>query len=162
MSENGDIYTAGKNFTLPLALTAWTNSTSLALYAWFLWGISNPHHIFLVYSARAQRARGLLLVGGTLIVGWGKTFWCVIWVFFFFYENRLNSGPKSRRLDLWVSKFYSGLTGFLCRKTGFLMKKRLSSQNPKFWAPKNTLLNRNHVLATTGQSWQRKWYPFPK
>ena len=28
MSENGEIYTAGKNFTLPLALTGWTNSTS--------------------------------------------------------------------------------------------------------------------------------------
>ena len=28
MSENGGIYTAGKNFTLPPALTAWTNSTS--------------------------------------------------------------------------------------------------------------------------------------
>ena len=28
MSENGEIYTAGKNFTLPSALTAWTNSTS--------------------------------------------------------------------------------------------------------------------------------------
>ena len=28
MSENGVIYTAGKNFTLPPALTAWTNSTS--------------------------------------------------------------------------------------------------------------------------------------
>ena len=27
MSENGEIYTAGKNFTVPLALTAWTNST---------------------------------------------------------------------------------------------------------------------------------------
>ena len=32
MSENGEIYTAGKNFTLPLTLTAWTNSTS----AWIL------------------------------------------------------------------------------------------------------------------------------
>ena len=30
MSENGEIYTAGKNFTLPPALTAWTNSTSVA------------------------------------------------------------------------------------------------------------------------------------
>ena len=29
MSENGEIYTAGKNFTLPPALTAWTNSTSV-------------------------------------------------------------------------------------------------------------------------------------
>ena len=28
MSENGEIYTAGKNFTLPLALTALTNSNS--------------------------------------------------------------------------------------------------------------------------------------
>ena len=28
MSENGEIYTAGKNFTLPPALTAWTNSTN--------------------------------------------------------------------------------------------------------------------------------------
>ena len=28
MSENGEIYTAGKNFTLPPAVTAWTNLTS--------------------------------------------------------------------------------------------------------------------------------------
>ena len=28
MNENEEIYTAGKNFTLPPALTAWTNSTS--------------------------------------------------------------------------------------------------------------------------------------
>ena len=28
MSENGEIYTAGKNFTLPLALTALTNFNS--------------------------------------------------------------------------------------------------------------------------------------
>ena len=28
MNENGEIYSAGKNFTLPPALTAWTNSTS--------------------------------------------------------------------------------------------------------------------------------------
>ena len=28
MSENGEIYTAGKNFTLPPALTALTNFTS--------------------------------------------------------------------------------------------------------------------------------------
>ena len=28
MSENGEIYTAGKNFTLPPALTTWTNFTS--------------------------------------------------------------------------------------------------------------------------------------
>ena len=28
VSENGEIYTAGKNFTLPLGLTGWTNSTT--------------------------------------------------------------------------------------------------------------------------------------
>ena len=28
VSENGEIYSAGKKFTLPPALTAWTNSTS--------------------------------------------------------------------------------------------------------------------------------------
>ena len=32
MSENGEIYTAGKNFTLPPALTAWKNSTSANVY----------------------------------------------------------------------------------------------------------------------------------
>ena len=29
LSKNGEIYTAGKNFTLPPAVTAWTNSTSV-------------------------------------------------------------------------------------------------------------------------------------
>ena len=28
MSKNGEIYTIGKNFTLPPGLTGWTNSTS--------------------------------------------------------------------------------------------------------------------------------------
>ena len=39
MSENGEIYTAGKNFTLPPAVTAWTNSTSAVgqhYHYWFL------------------------------------------------------------------------------------------------------------------------------
>ena len=31
MSENGEIYTAGKNFTLPPAVTAVTNSTSVGM-----------------------------------------------------------------------------------------------------------------------------------
>ena len=37
MSENGEIYTAGKNFTLPPALTALTNSNSACFK-----GISQP------------------------------------------------------------------------------------------------------------------------
>ena len=36
MSENGEIYTAGKNFTLLPALTGWTNSTS----GWDIWCFS--------------------------------------------------------------------------------------------------------------------------
>ena len=32
MSENGEIYTAGENFTLPPAVTAWTNLTSENLF----------------------------------------------------------------------------------------------------------------------------------
>ena len=32
MSKNGEIYTAGKNFTLPPAVTAVTNSTSVFLF----------------------------------------------------------------------------------------------------------------------------------
>ena len=34
MSENGEIYTADKNFTLPPAVTAWTNSTSAKTSIW--------------------------------------------------------------------------------------------------------------------------------
>ena len=37
MSENGEIYTADKNFTLPPAVTALTNSTS-ALYQPYMSG----------------------------------------------------------------------------------------------------------------------------
>ena len=35
MSENGEVYTAGKNFTLPPALTGWTNSMSASTHAFF-------------------------------------------------------------------------------------------------------------------------------
>ena len=31
MSENGEIHTTGKKLTLPLAVTAWTNITSVQL-----------------------------------------------------------------------------------------------------------------------------------
>ena len=38
MSENGEIYTAGKKFTLPPALTVWTNSTSEKI----MWELMGP------------------------------------------------------------------------------------------------------------------------
>ena len=42
MSENEEIYTAGKNFTLPPALTALTNSTSAhSIYICQILSISN-------------------------------------------------------------------------------------------------------------------------
>ena len=34
MSENEEIYTAGKNFTLPPAVTALTNSISVITLSW--------------------------------------------------------------------------------------------------------------------------------
>ena len=40
MSENGEIYTAGKKFTLPLAVTAVTNLTSVPGSSWGLLGAS--------------------------------------------------------------------------------------------------------------------------
>ena len=36
MSENAEIYTAGKNFTLPPAVTTLTNSTSVFMYLEYL------------------------------------------------------------------------------------------------------------------------------
>ena len=39
MSENGEIYTAGKNFTLPPAVTAVTNSNSVFF---FIFSFTNP------------------------------------------------------------------------------------------------------------------------
>ena len=42
MSENGEIYTSGKNFTLPLAVTAVTNLTSGLIFVSF---IHMPHSI---------------------------------------------------------------------------------------------------------------------
>ena len=44
MSGNGEIYTAGKNFTLPPAVTAWTNSTSGRTPAIFAAGDHNDCH----------------------------------------------------------------------------------------------------------------------
>ena len=48
MSENGEIYTTGKNFTLPPAVTALTNLTSVPLH-WVLiahyFGLSLNHRV---------------------------------------------------------------------------------------------------------------------
>ena len=46
MSENGEIYIAGKNFTLPPALTALTNFTSVALILASWWNRRKGKHMF--------------------------------------------------------------------------------------------------------------------
>ena len=64
MSENGKIYTTGKNFTLPPAVTAWTNSTSdqhIIIYIRLLLALENtklknnkhyPHSILCIITIR--------------------------------------------------------------------------------------------------------------
>ena len=50
MSENGEIYTAGKNFTLPPAVTAWTNSTSAQIGLTLRWLGQKPNfRVWLPY-----------------------------------------------------------------------------------------------------------------
>ena len=51
MSENGEIYTTGKNFTLPPALTAWTNSTSVII------------NMVLILAYRAMLSKRTILLG---------------------------------------------------------------------------------------------------
>ena len=55
MSENGEIYTAGKNFTLPPALTALTNSTS-----GFLFNARAKPQEFFISMAQNEICRKLL------------------------------------------------------------------------------------------------------
>ena len=73
MSENGEIYTAGKNFTLPPAVTAWTNSTSevkgifqgnskqkiMSLYG-LAFGIGCPFFAHSFYSSLNTDACGMM------------------------------------------------------------------------------------------------------
>ena len=47
MSESGEIYTAGKNFTLPPAMTVLTNFTSVSLLADYPPGPLGPLGPFL-------------------------------------------------------------------------------------------------------------------
>ena len=40
---SGEIYTAGKNFTLPPAMTAWTNLTSDTMHFLICWTAGEQH-----------------------------------------------------------------------------------------------------------------------
>ena len=53
MSEKGEIYTAGKNFTLPPAVTGWTNSTSAPPLSLFY--LCSPGSFHNVWSPNWQK-----------------------------------------------------------------------------------------------------------
>ena len=53
MSKNGEIYTTGKNFTLPPGLTGWTNSTSGRT-------ISGANPPLMVYFQRSKVKQNLV------------------------------------------------------------------------------------------------------
>ena len=61
MSENGEIYTAGKNFTLLPALTAWTNSTSV-LAETLSYKLYTAHCVLcaVYFSAQLNKLRPIL------------------------------------------------------------------------------------------------------
>ena len=59
MSENGEIYTAGKNFTLPPAVTAWTNLTFARKV------VSNVPNIHLGIYKNYQNFHPLIFYGHT-------------------------------------------------------------------------------------------------
>ena len=56
MSEDGEIYIAGKKFTLPPALTAWTNSTSGLHPVKPVWG-----NLFLAVNLEGSVKKGLTI-----------------------------------------------------------------------------------------------------
>ena len=82
--------------------------------------------------------------------------------FFFLLKNGGNSETKSRRIDPKVSNqpTYQGLRA-IDNIRGPVAKNRFSGRNQNFWAQKeHSLLGRNHVLATNGQSYAKKEVPF--
>ena len=79
------------------------------------------------------------------------------------HENGRNSETKNRTLDPKVPKRTQrrGLRAPFCQKTRSHTKKRIFGPKSGFLGPKKTpLLRPNHVLATTGQSCQKKKVPF--
>ena len=90
------------------------------------------------YQARALRALGLLLAGGTPTVGGGKTFWAVSQIFL------------RKQLELRNIKSKNGFQG--------VMPRAKNGPKTKILGPKKreSLFYSNHVLATTGKSYSKK------
>ena len=107
------------------------------------------------HPARALRALGLLpAADGAPIVGWGKTFWRV-GQFFFFYKNCRFSETKSRKINPKVRNgpSFLGLQTVHWRNPGPKSKKWIFGPKSEIlgFNNKNSLLEQNHVLVTTGQ-----------
>ena len=71
MSKNGEIYTAGKNFTLPPAVTAWTDSTSAIHHFHSTSALIQRRSIFRSSNSTARGLHGrehLALLGDSVVV----------------------------------------------------------------------------------------------
>ena len=121
MSENGEIYTAGKNFTLPPAVTAWTNSTSeVAIRKIFgflrLWGSPHPTCQRVNHVMSVRHANSVISVNNVK------------------YVNRVNSGNSvnsvSSRGGIWLqsqrpsTRVYGDYSLIIAKNRNFGPKKR--------------------------------------
>ena len=101
----------------------------------------------------ALRALGLLLADGARTVGRGKTFWRVNRIFF--YENCCYSGTESKKsYPRWEMNGHSeGYKRAIDQNWGRMAKIVFFVKNRDFGPKKkSSLLDSNHVLATTGKS----------
>ena len=123
------------------------------LFVWGGWSdLLSTDHQFKCYPACALRALGSLLANGAPTVGWGKTFWCVV------FGNEKSHNIRRYEMDSLAKGYKRAIDKIKNQmaKTDFRTEIRI------FRPKKCTLLGQNHVLATTRQSCAKKKYPFPK
>ena len=83
----------------------------------------------------------------------------------FFRETAVTPEQKvEKTIPRWEMNHHSeGYKWVIDQNWGRMTKIGFFGQKPRFWAPKkHTLLDSNHVLATTGKVVQRKKLPLPK
>ena len=149
MSENGEIYTAGKNFTLPPALTAWTNSTSDK-------DLDNLLIIFIIINNAANI--GLFSHWDTWQVRenyqdidrWRVSVESFVYTlkqnnWYHINDNLLDSSPKHKILPFhpddknvstegtWQSSFSAKPFSFLCCSLLFIWQTSFFRVNPLLW-----------------------------
>ena len=106
------------------------------------------------------RALGLLLADGALTVGRGKIFWRVNYSFTKMAVTRERKVEKL--LPRWeMNGLSEGNKRADDQNWGHMAKIGFFGQKPRFWAQKKrSLLDSNHVLATTGNSCSKKKVAF--